>query len=280
MSKLLFARYTIVSATAIQNKITFLIKGLENVQKITANNLIYRFTEVEPISIDETTFITGFLVKYKPEDEEEVYNELTDSIQKESVPNKIQGRARFLIHPSSSIIIFKETPGNFSSKLFIDKFCTLFERNHGGFLVEMYIETIKEQYSFLEKLNSFQRIEKIEMTLFPSNPNHGEMWKDVDIKLRNNNISKYKEIQENKKNTSIIVDNETKSKILMAEDGYGATKASGINEHGRPDKISTNRNEKTISIPIVNQIDNAKEIITLVSNTLSEVISRTQQQIK
>ncbi len=276
MSKLLFARYSIANSVKIENKQEFLLKGLENIQKIESRNLVYRFSSVSTFDTKSNIFITGYLVKYKPEDEEEVYNEISDSVQTEKLSNKMLGRSRFLIHPASSIIIFKEIPNTFPMKAFIDKFTALFEKNHGGFMTEIYLEPIKEQYSFIERLKSFKKIEKIEITLFPSNPNYGERWKSIDQRLRNNNITKFKETQENKKtNASIIIDEETENKFLMSEDGYGEAKASGIDNTGENVKISTKKSAKNISLNVDSSIENATQIFNLVANTLQGIIERT-----
>jgi hypothetical protein len=115
------------------------------------------------------------------------------------------------------------------------------------------------------------------ITLFPSNPNFADRWKSIDERLRRNNINKYKEIQENTKPESqIIIDEETESKFLMSEDGYGKSDATGINEKGEEKTISTKDSEKIVTKQIPNDLEKAVDVLRIVSETLQEIVNRTK----
>jgi len=277
MSKLLFARYTITSGGQIHDKFDFLLNGLKNEAMTSFRNYVYSFFDTEVFVFEGKEYIAGQLVKYNPDEVEEVVDEETKKIRDENLRNKVIGKAKFIIDPSSSILMFSEIPNVIATNNFIDKFHKLFELNHDNFFTEFHIVPIKEQYSFIEKVHQFRVIRKISIILFPSNPRFAERWRIVDERLRRNNIEKYREIQENAKpEAKIIIDEETESKFLMSEDGYGESKASGINELGIEKTISTNDSEKIVSKSIPNDLDKAVDVLRVVAETLQEIINRTK----
>ncbi len=277
MAKLLFSRYTITSGGQYKEKFDFLLNGLKNEASATYRNYVYRFFDTEVFKYEGKDYIAGHLVKYNPEDIEEVVDESTRKLRDENLRNKVEGKARFIIDPSSSILMFFEVSNVITKNTFIDKFCKLFQQNHGNYFTQFYISPIKEQYSFIEKVRSFKAIKKIMITLFPSNPNFADRWKSIDERLRRNNINKYKEIQENTKPESqIIVDEETESKFLMSEDGYGKSDATGINEKGEEKTISTKDSEKIVTKQIPNDLEKAVDVLRIVSETLQDIVNRTK----
>lgn len=277
MAKLFFSRYTITSGQQYTDKFDFLLNGLKNEAKTTYRNYVYRFFDTEVFEYEGKDFIAGHLVKYNPEDMEEVVDETTRKLRDERLRNKVEGKARFIIDPSSSILMFFEVSNVISKNTFIVKFCKLFEENHDNFFTQFYISPIKEQYSFIEKVRSFKAVKKIVITLFPSNPNFADRWESIDERLRKNNINKYKEIQENTEPESkIIVDDETESKFLMSEDGYGKSDATGINENGEEKTISTKDSEKIVTKAVPNDLQKAVDVLRIVAETLQEIVSRTK----
>ena len=277
MAKLFFSRYTITSGQQYTDKFDFLLNGLKNEAKTTYRNYVYRFFDTEVFEYEGKEFIAGHLVKYNPEDMEEVVDEATRKLRDENLRNKVEGKARFIVDPSSSILMFFEVSNVISKNTFIDKFCKLFEENQGNFFTQFYISPIKEQYSFIEKVRSFKAVKRIVIILFPSNPNFADRWRSIDERLRKNNINKYREIQENTESESrIIVDEETESKFLMSEDGYGKSDATGINEDGEEKTISTKDNEKIVTKPVPNDLQKAVDILKIVAETLQEIVNRTK----
>lgn len=276
MSKLFFSRYSIATGDQINDKFDFLLDGLKNEAKVNSRGYVYGFFDTEVFKNNEQEYIAGHLVKYSPDEMSEVVDEITKEIRDETLKNKVIGKARFIIDPSASILMFFEVTNIITSKSFIEKFCKLFIENHEGFFTEFNISPIKEQYSFNEKIKQFRSIKKITITLFPSNPRFADRWQSIDERLRNNHISKYKEIQENFKfDSNIVVDEETENKFLMSEDGYGESSAKGINEDGFERTISTKDSDRVISKEVPNNTDKALDILFVVSDTLDEIIKRT-----
>ena len=270
MSKLFFSRYSIASGAQINDKFDFLLNGLKNEAKVNSRGYSSAFFDTEVLKHNAQEYIVGQLVKYSPDETSEVVDEDTKEIRDETVKNKVIGKARFILDPSSSILMFFEVVNIITCKSFIEKFSKLFIENHDGFFTEFNISPIKEQYSFNEKIKQFRSIKKITITLFPSNPNFADRWKPIDERLRNNHISKYKEIQENfKSDSNIVVDEETEIKFLMSEDGYGESSAKGINEDGIEKTISTKDSDRVISKEVPNSIDKALDILLVVTDTLN-----------
>ena len=277
MAKLFFSRYTINSGGQYTDKFDFLLNGLKNEANTTYRNYIYRFFDTEVFEYEGKDYIAGHLVKYNPEDMEEVVDETTQKLRDENLRNKVEGKARFIIDPSSSILMFFEVSNVISKNTFVNKFCKLFEQNHENYFTEFFISPIKEQYSFIEKVRTFRAIKKVTITLFPSNPNFADRWKSIDERLRKNNINKYKETQENSKpNSQIIVDEETENKFLMSEDGYGKSDATGINEYGEEATISTKDSEKIVTKHVPNDLEKAVDVLRIVAETLQEIVNRTK----
>jgi len=277
MPRLLYTRYTILSSVDITDKFDFLLNGLKNEAKVLYRNRIYGFFDTAVIELEGKEYITGHLVKYNPKDTEEVVDEETNKLRDENLTNKVVAKGRFIIDPKSSILMFVESYDALLITGFINMFSQLFELNYTDILVELNINPIKEQYTFIEKVRTLKSIKKIGITLYPSNPNFAERWRKFDERLRENQITKYREVQENTKpDSSIVIDEDTESKFQMAEDGYGKSYAYGTSEEGEEKRISTNSVEKIISKPLPPNLDNVVEVLRITAQTLQDIINRTK----
>lgn len=277
MSSYYFSRFHLVTSKNISDKIDFLLTGLRNDATTESHGFLYKFFNSEPFEFDGKEYITGHLVKYNPEDVEKVVSEDSMKIIEEDIKNKVVGMARYIIDANSSIIMFNEIPV-ISKETFASRFMELFEENHDNFFTEFVISPIKEQYSFVERIKEFKAVKKISIMLYPSNPHFADRWRGIDERLKSNNISRYREIQENNKSgENIKVDTETENKFLMAEDGYGNSSASGIDEKGEENTISTTDDSKHVSKSINFEITQVPEILKELYQTLKTVIARTQK---
>lgn len=276
MAKLFYSRYHISTGKDISDKLDFILIGLRNDACISDRGYLYKFFNSEIVEFNGIEYVTGEIVKYNPNDTEEVVDDLTMTLKDENVRNKVVAKARYIIDPTSSILMHFEVPNIITLSTFRNKFVKLFEENHDNFFTELTLSPIKEQYSFIEKIKTFKSVKQISITLFPSNPNFADKWRAIDERLRNNEIDKYKEIQENfKPNANIKIDEETENKFLMSEDGYGECKAIGITQEGEEKKISTKDNQKNIYSNIPVNYNQALDILQNVSDTLKEIIKRT-----
>lgn len=278
MAKLYYSRYHISTGKDLTDKLDFILTGLRNDASVSDRGFLYKFFNSEIVEFNNVEYVTGELVKYNPDDSEEVVDDDTMTIKNESIHNKVVARARYIIDPTSSILMHFDVPKVISIANFRRKFSRLFEQNHDNFFTEFSLSPIKEQYSFIEKIKLFKSVKRISITLYPSNPNYADRWKDIDERMRRVGIDKYKETQETKKpNASITVDNDTENKFLMSEDGYGECDAFGITENGEERLISTKDNQKNINSNLPNDMNKALDILLNVSETLKEIIKRTSK---
>ncbi|MCP4551600.1 MAG: DUF4747 family protein [Bacteroidetes bacterium] len=279
MEKIFYSRYHISTGKDLTDKLDFILTGLRNDASVSDRGFLYKFFNSEIVEFNKTEYVTGELVKYNPDDDEEVVDDETMTIKTENIHNKVIGKVRYIIDPTSSIIMHFERPNIISTYSFRKKFALLFEQNHDNFFTEFSISPIKEQYSFIEKIKTYKAVKRISITLFPSNPNYSDRWKSIDERMRDIGIDKYREIQEaNKPNANIKIDDETENKFLMSEDGYGECDAFGITENGDEKRISTRDRLKNIHSTIPDEIANrALDILQNVSETLNEIIKRTSK---
>lgn len=277
MAKFYFTRYHISTGREYHDKVDFVLNGLRNDASYLHRGFLYKFFNSEVLDHDGREFLTGELVKYIPEDNEEVVDDETMTIKNENVHNKVLTKVRYIIDPSSSILMHFETRNILSKESFRNIFIKLFEKNYDNFFTELSISPIKEEYSFVEKIKSFKSIKKITINLYPSNPRWNERWKKVDERLRANGIDQYRETQvNNKPESNILVDDETESKFLMSEDGYGKSSATGITSEGEEKTISTKDSLKTVYHNVqLDSVIHPIDILKYVYEKLKQVIERT-----
>ncbi len=196
--------------------------------------IAYKFLELEDFTSIDTneSFFSAYLVKYSGEFGEEVVDENSGGLSETNVKNKVIGKVRFLIIPNESLLIFHEEGNIINQSIFRNKFSELFEKNFNNFFVKTSTSPIIDEYFFLDEITKFQSLKNITISLVPSNPRFSDRWRDIDERLRNNHVTNYKEILENKSSGSVELDDETKSKVYMSEDGYGETTATGIDDQG------------------------------------------------
>ncbi len=101
---------------------------------------------------------------------------------------KIENKLQFMLDgmtTDTGLLIFEEVPNLISKNTFISRFKELFIENHKEKrTVLINISGIVEQYSFLERVKDFKKIEKITLNLVPSNPHFADRWEIVDERFR------------------------------------------------------------------------------------------------
>ena len=229
------------------------------------NNYQFGIFSVNVIQDNELGNIyVGELVKYQDIKEEPVVKE--DKLSVEYIEDVILGKSRFFLLEKSHLIAYNPYGNIISIQGFCDAFVGVMIGADDSFKVDAEIFPINYEYEFMEFMNTMKTLNKLEITLMPSNPNNRDVWKEVDDKLNDMNVKRYKEEYEAKDNTSLEVDEKTKSKIIMAQDGYGKAKGEGTDPEGNQVTISTNKKEsitkKSIQkdLPIQDQLDKIKNV--------------------
>lgn len=163
---------------------------------------------------------------------------------------------------------------------FTERFQEIFRDNHQpGIFGELHVSPIKEEYSFIEKVRQMSVVKKITMHLVPSNPRFRDQWKDVDERLRQNHISKYKEEQESNDRAGLVVDDITESKMMMTEDGYGDSKAIGEDENGNLVIVRTLHRDKDVQkiVPEETYKMGFHAVISFLQETIRRIKDRTNR---
>lgn len=277
MSKLFFNRYHISSQKTPDDKKKIFIRGLNKKGRASQNLFAFKIVD---LNTTVEGYIIGNLVKYNPYDEGQFVDEDTSEVTDGYVSNRIIAKSFFFIDLKESVLVFEEIRNHLTKQTFIKMFTNLFNSNfEEDFTTTITIDTFKEQYSFVEKVRELKHITKIVIALVPSNPRYSPNWEQMDKKLRDNNITKYREIQTSNKPSGIKIDTETESKMMMSEDGYGESTASGVDSTGKNITFSTKSRDHDISQPLpLNVKKNGFEaILKHIAKTLEEVISRTKK---
>lgn len=277
MAKLYFSRFHLITGRDPSEKLQFILEGLKNDISISIRGFIYRFLNCETIDFEGKRFITGELVKYEPESSQDIVDDETMTIVSERFRNKVVATTKYVLDPSSSILMHIDVPNLIDINVFRKSFSSLFIKNHDGFFMEFSLSPIMDEYSFIEEIKTFTAIKKISITLYPSNPNSADKWVEFDKRLQRNEIEVYKEIQETRRpDGNINIDKETESKFFMSEDGYGECNALGITKNGEEKIISTKDASRNVNVKLPNdEINDIMKVIASGFDTLNEIIKRT-----
>lgn len=275
MSKMFFNRLHL-NLPDNRLKRPFIVDGIRSVAAAGFNDYSYKIIDIETIE----NYILGYLIKYDPYGRGEILDEETGTARPGGTVNNIVAKSIFLINTDEMIIAYEEVQNMISKTMFVRMFNELFRINHEGQDYEFSISSIKEQYSFIQHVQTMREIKKISISLVPSNPNNADLWRDTDERLQNNNITKYREIQESNTTEGLIIDEETIAKIAMSEDGYGTAEASGQDENGNPITITTKTRDQEITQNLPDHIERSgmSNIINYLSRTFERIRQRTNHQ--
>ncbi|MFH7004234.1 DUF4747 family protein [Flavobacterium bizetiae] len=258
------------------NKSALYFDGIRSNASAGYNEYAYKIINVE----SKDNFILGTLVKYDPYGKGEYLNESTGKVEKGGTVNTVVAKSTFVIQVDESVIAFKEVPNVISKTMFNRMFKELFDINNKDKYYDFSMTSITEQYSFVAKVETLKTICKINITLVPSNPRNADIWKNMDERLRNNNISRYRETQETSRPEGIKLDDETKSKMYMSEDGYGVSIASGYDDSGSIVTLTTKQSNKEVvtELPIdIESNGGFDKIISYLRGTFNKISERTKK---
>lgn len=225
------------------DKMEFLSRGLHTTALLRHREHLWGFFAVAPLSGEPDT-LAGYLVKLAPEQAEEVGDLEAHELSTVTVPNAAVAKARFFLDVPHGLIAFQHVSGHIPIDTFITRFCEVLEEGLDRFFVTAEIQLIEARFEFLDALAKLSRVDRLEVTLHPTNPNNDEWYRRTDERLKQRQIDKYKEVMEAARNgpgLNVADDAEIKGKVVMAEDGYGEVSASGFLE-GNATRISTRQN--------------------------------------
>ncbi|MFA5403897.1 MAG: hypothetical protein WC358_03075 [Ignavibacteria bacterium] len=271
--KYYFGRFNLMANYT--DKFDYIYSSFKKGNVILKRNFLWGFFAIDIIKDAELgVIITGFLVKYYPEAEEEVVNTKDHQLSIESLKDKVQAKARFFMIVKSGLIAFHPVSVKIEIDAFRKNFCEVFIQANDGFFVNADIELVQERYKIFEEIHKFNFIERVLIELHPSNPSLSEDWKEVDKYIKDLNASTIKEqyyANQKEKGLKIIENNDIRAKITMADDGYGNAEINGIIDDNQV-TIKTKDNPITESAP-TDEIEN-NLILNYLKNKFLNIFSR------
>lgn len=222
------------------DKRSYIKDSLLTTKIVTVRENDWGFFDVQSFLHDNEEYFVGYLVKYKPIDEDEHVDKSTHKLTNTPVNDRVQAKSLFLLHPSSGLIGYHIVVSQIGDNQFRRNFKTLFEAANNNLLIDVEIIPVSDPVEILSEIKSFDIIRSVEFKLHPSNPRFNDRWKNVDEKIRNINAEYFKGVFYNKDGLKIEDDNDILGEILMAVDGYGKARLSGF-KNGESHSASTEK---------------------------------------
>lgn len=272
----LFGRINLyASDETIKNKFDFFVSSLNTKVVVTKYKFSYGFFDV--IVVDQhQQFLSGNLVKWRSELENEVVDQKKHIISEARLPDAVVGKSDFYIHVPSGIIAYHPISNKISDQQFRDIFTELIINANERFFVGIKFEVINEQIRLIDAINKLDKIFTVSFSVHPTNPSNRDVFKDIDERIKRLNAGEYSSTIEAKSteglNRQALQDDEFLSGIYMAADGYGDAMVSGI-KGGREITIYTKNS------PIKKSIEKSEDRITIL-NRLREMFERIQNRGK
>jgi len=270
--KYYFSRLNLIAT--YKDKKEYLKLGLNTEKFIENYGYLWGFCDIGEAKTKYGDFLYGFLVKYKSEKEEEIILPESHLLSEERAKNRVEAKARFILHVKSGLITYHPVGGQIEKDIFCDRFVDIFQAAYENMFVNVEIQTIEEQYKIFEAIKNFKYISKVDIYLHPSNPSNAERWKRIDERLKKLEVTGYRENYENKqkeKSLKIIEDDDITSKITMADDGYGEAAITGL--YGDDVKtISTKDNPVNDQAP--GDEATAEEVLEILDPTIGKIFDR------
>lgn len=270
--KYIFGRFNIIAI--YDNKREFMRQGFQGGQIIQSRGSGWGFFEVNPIEDESGYWFEGYLVKYKPETEEEKVVLETRQIEDEAVRDRVIAKSRFFIHVDSGIIAYRPISNQISERQFAYNFADVFRENHEFFFGNAELLSINEEYAILDMLPRFARIQEVRVSLHPSNPSNRDMWQRTAERLKRLKASNYQENIEANPNgdgLNVVEDEETTGKIAMAVDGYGKASVLGMLDG---DQVTVSTEDNPVKVHAPNDKADTHDIFRVILQTYRTVKAR------
>jgi len=264
---------------------------------VTIHKNKYSYTFANMSFDKENNYVFGKLVKFLPEGEVETIEPVKHEESSVFIPHKIQSSSPFIIVLDYMGIAYPTVWNELTEEQFEVNFCELIKAKYDDFFVDCKIEAVVDLRTFVDRLSSMDRIDKIKATVMPPNPLFGPVWEDLKeymerrktgevsisekAKTEDGLMTNIKTIMnsffESKEN---IVDDTPKSydisdaALLMAADGYGHAKVEGKSDGGIL-VIKTKDNQKSFQFDKTPDIE---EFFTLVKSKFEAINSERDLQ--
>lgn len=209
-------------------------------------------------------FVYGNLAKYSREGVVKLVDENSKQQFQALAPNLLEASAPFVYLPEFSGLAYLHVWNGIPQEIFPRRFASVIEAKFDGFFAKCDIEKIADYRAFLDRLAALERITELSAKVRPPNPLFGRLWKELDDYLRKRKASEVV-VKESSDDTqglatqitvhigNILINRDykpaspldvTDAAVLMAADGYGSGKATGI-ENGSTVVIRTAESQKS-----------------------------------
>lgn len=232
------------------------------------------FYELREVKDGDEVFLSAYLVKYKPTDEEEIVVPESHKLSDQSIENRVTAKSRFFLSLNSGLVAFRTAGSQIPRGLFVTRFVQVLENAMGRFFMKVDFQFIEEEYKLVEELRLFSSVQRVSIYLHPSNPSSRDIWKKTDERMRQLNASGYFEKIDGDPGhggLNVVDDEEIRQKIAMAEDGYGKVVVTG-QKQGRVQTISTRDNP--VSVFVLPYEDEADRLLPALREMFDELLKR------
>lgn len=216
--------------------------------------------------VSEKKYLYGELIKYDDNGEVAVVDEKKKIEQTLTAPGLIVDKSPFVFFDSYSGFSYLHVWNSIPENIFRRRMAELISEKYDNFFVPCEIEPISDMREFTAKISEMDRITEIKAKVFPPNPLFGACWellKKYLIERRTQVLDIKEEGDKNSAgiNTGIrkVVENVAEGKsldnsvplplsdaaVLMATDGYGKGKVTGVDSKGAQIVVCTTDTQKS-----------------------------------
>jgi hypothetical protein len=196
----------------------------------------------------ENPYIFGNLSKYSRQGKVKIVDEVKKHQCNATAENLLEASAPFVYLPNFSGLAYLHVWNGIQENIFPRRFKSIIEAAYDRFFVDCTIEPLADYREFLHKINNLKKITELSAKVHPPNPLYGRLWgslndyitkrqaDEISIKeksekasgLETNIQELIKKIIENPKYQPQKTVEVTDAAILMAADGYGSGKVTGL----------------------------------------------------
>lgn len=227
-----------------------LMEAIVNAATLTIGKFRWTIINVTDRRTAEPAFVFGHLAKFSAEGHVTVVDTDARALVDALAPNLLVASAPFVYLPEFSGIAYLHVWNGIQEELFSRRFKNVIEATYQNFFVDCSIEPVADYREFSSKLKGIERFTELSAKVYPPNPLFGRYWDSLRKYMRERNAAEIslKESQEGQQGLKteivrfldqILKDPKsepsappavTDAALLMAADGYGTGKVTGIQD--------------------------------------------------
>lgn len=236
-----------------------LMNAVINAPTIEIGEFEWTITDVIDQRNAADPYIFGNLSKYSRQGKVKVVDEIEKHQLSATAENLLEASAPFIYLPNFSGLAYLHVWNGIQENIFPRRFKSIIEAAYDRFFVDCTVEPVADYREFLLKINGLRQINELTAKVHPPNPLYGRLWSSLNdyvTKRQADEISiKEKSEKANGLMTKLhelierLIENPkyqpqgsvdvTDAAILMAADGYGSGKVTGLDEHSNEVVVKT-----------------------------------------